>query len=370
MSIYNWQKADWPHFHYDLSQSQDTLLAIAEQTGLIQGKLVHLSEDAQTETYINILIEEALNTSKIEGEYLNLSDIRSSIRNKLGLHKARLPVQDKRAQDIIELLFDVRKTFKQKLTEEKLCAWHLMLFSHSQNFNLKIGAWRQGKEPMQIVSSHSGRWIVHYEAPPAKTVPKEMIAFIDWFNKTAPGQAKEIKFAAVRAAITHLYFESIHPFEDGNGRIGRALSEKALSQGFGYPILFSLSQAIELDKNAYYTALHAASKSNEISEWIKYFVTLILTAQKELEKQINFILKKSAFFDRYHKDLNARELKVIERMLKEGINGFEGGMSAKKYMAITATSKATATRDLQHLLTIAAVTQTGSGPSVRYQLNL
>jgi Fic family protein len=197
-----------------------------------------------------------------------------------------------------------------------------------------------------------------------------MEKFIAWFNSTAPDKPKTgIQFAPVRAAIAHLYFESIHPFEDGNGRIGRAIAEKALSQGFGHPVMLSLSQAIEADKKTYYAALHAASRTNEITDWIRYFANVVLQAHIAVEAQINFILMKSEFFADFQDRLNERQLKVIQRMMKTGLQGFEGGMSAKKYMTITGTSKATATRDLQELLAMKAFKQLGSGRSIRYELN-
>jgi Fic family protein len=371
MKTYNWQQSDWPDFRYDLSTVHETLFSIAEKMGLISGKLGHLTENLQTEAMINLMVEEAIKTSEIEGEHISRPDIRSSIKNKLGLNQEIVQVHDKRAQGLAELMLDVRNTFKQPITETKLFDWHLMLLSGSFNPNLRIGGWRTDEEPMQIVSGHHGKWIVHYEAPPSQDVPKEMERFIRWFNNTAPGKPKaSTQFAPVRAAIAHLYFESIHPFEDGNGRIGRAIAEKTLSQGFGYPVMFSLSQAIEAEKKAYYAALNAASKSNELTAWIHYFLNVVLSAQIEAETQINFILKKSVFFDTFKEVLNERQLKVVQRMMQAGVKGFEGGMSAKKYMKITATSKATATRDLQHLLAIKALRQIGSGRSVRYELNL
>ncbi|TAK78665.1 MAG: Fic family protein [Gammaproteobacteria bacterium] len=366
---YNWQQPDWPHFRYDLSTIHETLFAIAEKTGLISGKLTHLADNLQTEAMINLMIEEAVKTSEIEGEYISRLDVRSSIKNTLGLNQETVRVHDKRAQGVVEMMFDVRRTFKQSLTKAKLFDWHLMLLSGSFNPNLSIACWRTHKEPMQIVSGHHGRWVVHYEAPPSQDVPKEMVKFIRWFNSTAPGKSQAIKFAPVRAAIAHLYFESIHPFEDGNGRIGRAIAEKALSQGFGYPAILSLSQAIEAEKKAYYAALNSASRSNEITAWIQYFVNIVLNALIEVEAQINFILKKSVYFDTFKNILNERQLKVVRRMMEAGVKGFEGGMSAKKYMKISGTSKATATRDLQHLLHIGALKQIGSGRSARYELN-
>lgn len=369
MTTYNWQQPDWPNFQFDLSLAHPSLLSITEKTGYINGQITHLSNTQQLEAMINLMIEEAIKTSEIEGEYISRPDVRSSIINHLGLNQERSAIKDKRAPGVVELLFDLRNTFNESITEVQLFNWHLMLLSGTFNPNLKVGCWRTHEEPMQIVSGHHGKWKVHYEAPPSKRVPAEMKQFITWFNDTAPGGQREITSAPVRAAIAHLYFESIHPFEDGNGRIGRAIAEKALSQGCGYPVLFSLSQAIEADKKSYYAALNTASQSNEITNWINYFVQIILQAQIAASSQINFILQKSSFFDRFKQDLNERQLKVIHSIMKEGAQGYKGGMSAKKYMAITGTSKATATRDLQQLLIMKAVKQIGSGRSVRYELN-
>ena len=197
-----------------------------------------------------------------------------------------------------------------------------------------------------------------------------MKRFIGWFNETGPGGRNELKKPVVRSAIAHLYFESIHPFEDGNGRIGRAISEKALSQGLGRPVLLSLSRTIEANRKQYYTALQRGQRSNEISSWITWFVNTALQAQIQTEEQIDFILKKTRFFDRFRNLLNERQLKMLRRMLDEGPKGFEGGMSAKKYMALTGASKATATRDLHSLAEQGVLAPSGGGRSVRYELNL
>ncbi len=368
---YNWQQPDWPHFRYDLSTIHGTLFAIAEKTGLINGKLSHLAKNQQLEAMIDLMVEEAVKTSKIEGEYISRPDVRSSIKNRLGLNQNIIRVQDQRAQGIAELILDVRNTFEQALTETQLFNWHLMLLSSSFNPNLRVGCWRTHAEAMQIVSGHHGRWVAHYEAPPSEVVPLEMEKFIHWFNQTTSDETlSSVQYAPVRAAIAHLYFESIHPFEDGNGRIGRAIAEKALSQGFGYPVILSLSQAIEANKKQYYMALNSASKSNEITAWVYYFVNIVLAAQTAVEAQINFILRKAVFFTKYENLLNERQLKVVKRMLHAGVKGFEGGMSAKKYMKIAGTSKATATRDLQYLLMVEVFKQLGGGRSVHYELNL
>ena len=264
----------------------------------------------------------------------------------------------------------VRNTWKEPLSEQTLFSWHRMLLGSNQG--LVVGAWRTHKKPMQVVSGAMGKEIVHYEAPPSSSVPQEMQRFIDWFNRSAPVQEREIKQAPIRSAIAHLYFETVHPFEDGNGRIGRAVAEKAMSQGVGRSVLLSLSDTIESNKSSYYDALKKAQRSNEITEWIHYFIGTILDAQKRAEQLIDFTLQKARFFDRFRDELNERQQKVIRRRLDEGPEGFEGGMSARKYVGIAQTSKATATRDMQHLLEIGAFRRLGEagGRSTRYEVNL
>ncbi|MBA9076564.1 Fic family protein [Rufibacter quisquiliarum] len=322
----------------------------------------------QTEAIIDIMVAEAIKTSEIEGEYLSRKDVASSIRNHLGLAQPPGSIKDRMAQGAGELMADARNTYAEALTEEKLFGWHRMLLKENRGIN--IGMWRSHGEPMQVVSGALGKEKVHFEAPPSSRVPAEMGRFIQWFNDTAPGGAREMKKAPVRSAIAHLYFESIHPFEDGNGRIGRAIAEKALSQTLGRPVLLSLSRTIEADKRSYYQALEKAQRGNEITPWVNYFVGIALKAQGQAIELVDFILKKSKFFDRFKGLLNEREVKAVNRMLEAGPEGFEGGMSARKYMSITKASKATATRDLQHLLELEALILEGGGRSTRYILNI
>ncbi|HDY67968.1 MAG TPA: Fic family protein [Candidatus Scalindua sp.] len=366
--IYNWQQADWPEFKYDLESVEDILFSFAERVGSVSGLLKGLPEDTQTEAMIDMMVSEAIKTSEIEGEYLSRQDVISSIRKNLGFIQNTERVKDKKAEGAAELMIDVRDTYAEVLTQGKLFLWHKMIMKGSMG--VKIGGWRTHKDPMQVISGPIGKQKVHYEAPPSKRMPEEMKNFIRWFNETGPGGSKEIKKPAVRSAIAHLYFETIHPFEDGNGRIGRAISEKALSQGIGRPILLSMSRTIEANRNAYYDALNVAQGSNEITPWINYFVNVILDAQVNTEEQIDFTLKKTKFFDRFQNQLNERQLRIVLRMLEEGLKGFEGGMSAKKYIAITHTSKSTATRDLQDMVKKGAFIPSGEGRSTRYQVKL
>lgn len=292
----------------------------------------------------------------------------SSIRHNLGLVQENEHVLDRRAVGAAELMIDVRDSFADKLTQAKLFSWHRMIMKGSRR--VKIGTWRTHKDPMQVISGPVGKEKTHFEAPPSERVPKEMKSFIRWFNETGRGGKQEIKKPIIRSAIAHLYFETIHPFEDGNGRIGRALSEKALSQGAGRPVLLSLSKTIEANRNEYYDALKEAQRSNEITSWLAYFSNITLQAQIEAEGEIDFKLRKAKFFDRFETVLNERQLKVIRRMLEEGPKGFTGGMSAKKYMTIARTTKPTATRDLQRLVVLKIFVPMGAGRSTSYKINL
>lgn len=364
---YNWQQEDWTQFRYDLSGVEDTLFTYAEKTGRAGGILSGLTADAQMEATIEMMVVEAIKTSAIEGELLSRKDVMSSIRNNLGLDGGHA-AGDKRAKGAAALMIDVRKSFESPLSEETLVAWHRMVMAGSRR--IAAGQWRTHVEPMQVVSGPVGRERVHFEAPPSTHIPKEMARFIQWFNDTAPGGNAEIRKAPVRSAVTHLYFESIHPFEDGNGRIGRALSEKALSQGLGRPALLSLSRVIEAKRKEYYDALKEGQQSNDITPWVTWFVHMALDAQTQAEEQIDFTLKKARLFDRFRNQLNERQLNILRRMFEEGPTGFHGGMSAKKYMSIADTSKATATRDLQDLADKGIFAPTGGGRSTHYKIKL
>ena len=370
MARYNWQQDDWPQFKFSLNGVEDDLLIFSQKVGRVSGILDALPENTKQDVIVNIILVEAIKTSAIEGEYPNRKDVLSSIRKNLGLHYSPEHIKDKSAAGLGELMIDVGKTFKEPLTEEKLFAWHKMLLQ--ENKNVEAGQWRTHIEPMQVISGAMGKEKVHYEAPPSSKVPNEMKRFIQWFNETGPGGKQEIKKAPVRSAIAHLYFETIHPFEDGNGRIGRAIAEKALSQTIGHPVVLSLSRTIEAKMNIYYSSLERAQQSNETTPWVEYFVRTALDAQIEAETEIDFTLKKTRFFDRFRDQLNDRQLAVIKRMLEEGTKGFGGGMNAKKYIGIAKTSKATATRDMQHLLGIGAFVLAGKagGRSTSYQVNI
>ena len=359
--MYNWQHKNWPEFKFDSASIDKELIRFMLKAGELKGILSALPKDISTETIIQIMVTEAIKTSEIEGEIINRIDVMSSIRKNLGLHISQEP-KDKNAIGLSLLLIDVRNTYTQPLTESKILEWHKLLMGN--NKTIHAGQWRKGNEPMQIISGSASNPKIHYEAPPSKSLSKEMKRFIEWYNTS------EISSPIIKAAVAHLYFESIHPFEDGNGRIGRAIAEKALSQGFDNPILFSISKSIEENRSNYYKELQLAQQRLEITKWIEWFASIIIFAQEDAEKTIQFTIKKMKFFDKYDKILNTRQKKVINRILEEGVNGFKGGMNAKKYISITDTSKATATRDLQELAAMNVFVIKGLGRSTSYELDI
>ncbi|GGC37101.1 cell division protein Fic [Parapedobacter defluvii] len=367
--VYNWQLQGWPDFTYDVTEVQPSILAFAQETGEVNGLIQGLPDTLKQETLLQLMLSEAVKTSEIEGEYLSREDVMSSIRNNLGLNDTPVFVKDQRASGVAQLMVAVRKDFREPLTPDMLKAWHRLLFAGTTS-RVNPGEWRQGDAPMQVISGAYGREIIHYEAPPSLRVPEEMERFVGWYNSATFSRHGQVPEAILKSAIAHLYFESIHPFEDGNGRIGRAIAEKALSQSLGRPVMLSLSKTIEANKKAYYDALKEAQRGLDITAWMVYFASVILDAQRDAKAMVLFTLKKAQFCDRYKTQLDERQWKAINKMLDKGTEGFEGGMTAKKYMGITKVSKATATRDLQQLHEMGVLVQEGAGRSVRYQLNL
>lgn len=361
---WNWQRAGWPAFRFDLRGLEAQLLGFAQRSGELHGTLQMLPEEARNQAEIDTMIAEAVQSSAIEGEFLDREDVMSSIRNHLGLNPTPTRIRDRASGGAGQLEVAVRNTWRRPLTGATLFAWHRMLLGGAKD--IRVGTWRTDPAPMQVVSGRADRPVVHFEAPPSRRVPAEMRTFLVWFN----GAAREMAHAPVRAAVAHLYFESIHPFDDGNGRIGRAVAEKALAQALGRPALLSLSRGIESAKKSYYSALETAQRSAEITPWIRWFTALAVEAQDAARREIDFILNKSRFFDRWKTQLGERQQRVVRRMLAAGPGGFEGGMNARKYVALTKVSKATATRDLQSLADLGVLRSLGQGRSVRYELVL
>lgn len=362
---WNWEQADWPHFTYDKTVLEPLESEFLLRSGEFLGVFRHVGSDDRDQIRIDLISDEALKTSAIEGEYLNRESLQSSLRQQLGLasENRRIPPAER---GIAEMMADVYLHFADPLSHRTLYAWHKMVMSGERRIE-SIGSYRRHEDAMQIVSNRLDKPKVHFEAPPSARVKTEMDAFTVWFNATAP-KGKTPLPALTRAGIAHLYFESIHPFEDGNGRIGRALCEKALAQNLGEPSLIALAYTIERHRKAYYDYLEASNKSNAITDWLLYFAGTILEAQHVTLARVEFSVAKAKFYERYKDQFNERQEKAVARMFREGIDGFKGGLSAENYIAITQASRATATRDLQDLVVKGALTRTGERRHTRYYL--
>ncbi|MEA2953144.1 MAG: hypothetical protein QOJ96_2664 [Alphaproteobacteria bacterium] len=335
--------------------------------GEFVGAFKHVGADDRDTLRIELISEEAVKTSEIEGELLDRNSVQSSLRRQFGLgtDDRKIPPAE---SGIAQMMADLYKNFSAPLTHETMFAWHSMLMRGAQRINI-VGEYRTHSGPMQVVSGNIADPKVHFEAPPSSQVKQEMDAFVAWFNETAPGGKRPLS-PLVRAAVGHLYFVSVHPFEDGNGRIGRALAEKSLAQNLGQPTLIALAYTIERARKEYYAALEINNKEMEVTGWVTYFADTILEAQRNTIKRVDFYLAKAKLYERLRNQLNDRQLKVIARMFREGIDGFKGGLSAENYIRIAKTSRATATRDLQDLLEKGALVKTGQLRHTRYYLNL
>ncbi len=364
---WNWEQPDWPNFSYNsetLAQLEQRFLL---QSGEFIGAFKHVGADDQDTLKIELIGDEAVKTSEIEGEILNRDSVQSSLRHQLGLGAER-PGIPPAERGIAEMMVDLYRSFAGALTDKTMFDWHRMLLSGDSSIRV-IGGYRTHAEAMQVVSGSIHKPMVHFEAPPSSRVPDEMKRFVNWFNDTAPGGKTPLS-PLTRAGVTHLYFVCIHPFEDGNGRIGRALAEKSLAQNLDRPSLIALAYTIERKRNDYYASLERHNKETEITGWLEYFANTILEAQNNTIKRVDFYVAKAKFYEKYRGVLNARQEKVIARIFREGIGGFTGGLSAENYISITGTSRATATRDLQNLIEKGALSKTGELRHTRYHLNL
>ena len=316
---------------------------------------------------MELISEEALNTSEIEGQILNRDSLQSSIRRNFGLStdNRKIPPAE---SGIAKVMVDLYQHFDVPLTDTVLCRWQADLMNGRRDLD-DIGRHRSSTQPMQVVSGtlHAPR--VHFEAPPSSAVPGQMAAFLDWYGRTGPGGSSPLPILT-RAGIAHLYFVSVHPFEDGNGRVGRAIAEKALAEGLGHAALIALSLTINRQRKTYYDKLEHNNKGLEITDWLLYFAQTVLDALAHTQQGVEFLIAKARFYDRLRGQLNERQEKAIERIFREGPNGFSGGLSAENYLRITGTSRATATRDLQDLVDKAALLRSGQLKNTRYRLNL
>jgi Fic family protein len=363
---WNWEKPDWPNFTYDSAQLEPLEKRFLLQSGEFIGAFKHIGADDQDTLKVELIGDEAVKTSEIEGEILNRDSVQSSLRHQLGLGAER-PGITPAERGIAKMMVDLYRSFADALSEKTMFDWHRMLLSGDTSIRV-LGGYRTHAEAMQVVSGPIHQHMVHFEAPPSSHVPDEMKQFVAWFNDTAPKGSTPLS-PLTRAGIAHLYFVCIHPFEDGNGRIGRALAEKSLAQNLAQPSLIALAYTIERKRTDYYASLERNNKEIEITSWLKYFANTILEAQNNTIRRVDFYVAKAKFYQKHRGTLNARQEKVIARIFREGIDGFKGGLSAENYISITGTSRATATRDLQDLVENGALTRTGELRHTRYQLD-
>ncbi len=360
---WNWELVDWPQFIYDPTPiaklDRQFLLSVGSAFGCIKT----IDRREYKRFVIEILSLEGLESSRIEGEILDRESLQQSIRHHFGLNPPQKRRGDKESR-MGELLCQVYESFNEPLTHEMLWQWHSLLFDGASHIDEK-GGYRTHSEPMQIVSNRYDSPTIFFEAPPSARIFQEMTAFIDWFNSK---NARESLLG--RAAIAHVYFESIHPFEDGNGRVGRVLVEKILSQGVGRPILIAISQLLEKRKKGYYAALGQCNRTLEVQHWVEFFAQVILEAHENSMQLLYFLIAKSKMLNALSGQINPRQTKALLRMFEEGPDGFKGGLSAENYIAITKTSRSTATRDLVELVEKGALVKTGELRHTRYSLNL
>jgi Fic family protein len=360
-----WQHRNWPVFSYDASVLLTDVGTVSRLAGRLDTIYRTMNNEEQMTVQEQVLADDAIETSAIEGEILHRSSVRASIRRRLGL-PGESADWDAQADGLVSVLLDARNKQHLPLTEERLCSWHAALFpsGYSGMTKIRVGHYR-GEEEMQIVSGPCGRETVHYIAPPKKILSKEMDQFLCWVNSNNEPEP------LIKAGITHLWFIMIHPFDDGNGRIGRAVTDYQLAGNYPAVMqLASFSKHISMDRKGYYRILETAGKDGlDITGWLQWFLQTLKAAINESEWVIERVVLKAAFWQ-HHKNtpLNARQHKVVNRLLNTG-ERFAGGMTTRKYAGMTKCSKVTASRDLRDLVEKHILQQcSGKGRSTRYEL--
>lgn len=366
---YIWQHDNWPHFTW----KSEPLFSLMSRARLGQGKLITqvsdlgfgLSREAQAE----ILIEETVKTSAIEGERLNRDSVRSSVARRLGLPTTGLATANRATDGLVQVLLEATKNYDKPLTAARLKHWQAALFptGFSGLTRIRVGKWR-GYDPMRVVSGAMGREKIHFEAPPGEGVEKEMKRFLSWWHTT-----KDKEDGLLRAGLAHVYFVTIHPFEDGNGRIARALTDMALAQDEQLPMrYYSLSSQIMEERDDYYRALEKCQKSSgDLTGWLQWFLDCHIRAVEGSSKLIADVLAKARFWRHHDRtQVNERQRKIINRLLDAGKGRFQGGLTTRKYVAMAKTSRATAFREISDLLEKRILKQNpAKGRSVNYDVD-
>lgn len=386
--MYIWQSANWTEFTYQQAKINPLLQQVLDNQQLLIGRAADLPEDLDRQAQMDALIQNALKTSEIEGEILNVGSVRSSVARHLGLDKSGVALAQKdvataQSDSLISLLTSVTSNLSQSLSQDELCDWQSALFPNTPLLrNIRVGELRDDA-PMQVVSQHRGRETVHFEAPPKAGLTKQLEFFIDWFNLYPKTNSSNSRESIIRAALTHLWFITLHPFEDGNGRVARALTDRALAQSEQTSIRFySLSSAIEQNRQGYYQILEStqnlktnsqieSGNGSDVTDWVVWFLKILNQSIEQGLRRIERVVGKTRFWQQHSQTiLTERQIKVLNRLLDSSGEEFTLGINARKYQSIAAVSKATATRDLADLVSKHCIIQTAaSGRSTRYIIN-
>lgn len=359
-----WQRPEWPRFRWEASRMAplETRYQLAAERS--RGARWHFDEADGAELQVEWLTDEAVETSAIEGETLDRDSVRSSIRSCFGLAAAR-PGATPAETGAADLMVALYREFARPLDFEMLFDWHRRLLRRRTDLSV-VGAFRRGPEPMQVVSSAPPPFEVRYEAPPSDRVPAEMRRFVTRYERAAAERLPPLTWAG----LAHLDFVFIHPFEDGNGRLARALAEKALARASGRPSLIALSRTISRRRRAYYDALERANRSLDLTDWLRFFGETVLAAQQWSERRLIRTLDRARMFRRLGDRLNDRQQEALRRLFRAEPEGFEGGLSAGDYRRLTGATPATATRDLAALVALGVLCRTGARRHTRYFLDL
>jgi Fic family protein len=366
MGLYIHQNKDWTQFSWDSAALLPHLSTVRHTQGKVMGKMTALGFDLKQEAYLENLTLDVVKTSEIEGEFLEPQQVRSSIARHLGLDLAGLIPSDRHTDGIVEMMLDATQNYQTPLSIERLFDWHAALFptGRSGHYKITVGNWRKDETgSMQVVSGAFGKELIHFQAPEATRLNAEMTQFMLWFN------AEQGLDPVLKAAIAHLWFITIHPFDDGNGRIARAITDMQLSRADDVAQRFySLSAQIRLERNEYYAILEKTQKgTSDITEWLFWFLNCLSKALENTETVLEGILTKARFWEKHAKTiLNERQIKVINRLL----GSFEGNLQTAKWAKMTKCSTDTALRDIQDLLNKdILVKEISGGRSTNYSLN-
>jgi Fic family protein len=367
MAGYIHNRADWPQFRWNHKALASKLAAVRHRQGRLIGRMEGLGFQLRAEAVLQSLTEETLKSNEIEGEMLDRDQVRSSIARRLGIDIGALASADRNVEGVVEMILDATQNYTAPLTKVRLFGWHAALFPTGRNgmTKIRVGAWRDDATgPMQVVSGPVGRERVHYEAPAAGRVDRDMRALLAWFNK--PNLVDPV----LRAALAHLWFVTIHPFDDGNGRIARAIADMALARSEGSPQRFySMSAQIRTERAAYYGILEATQKGDlDVTGWIEWFLGCLDRAFDGAEVILASVLTKARFWDRHAgAPLQERQRLVINRLL----DGFEGKLTSSKYAKLTKCSQDTASRDIDDLMARGILSKdSAGGRSTSYSLAL